>query len=51
MEHSKLCTHVYQLVRCDTIDTMIVSIPDLVLQRKAWASALSGIFNLAHVTK
>ena len=30
---------------------MIVSIPDLVLQRIAWVSPVSSIFNLAHVTK
>ena len=42
-----------KLVLCDidTIDTTIVSIPDLVLQRKAWVSPVLGIFNLVHVTK
>ena len=35
---------------CDTIDTTIVSIPDLVLQRKAWVSPVLGIYNLVHVT-
>ena len=38
---------------CDTTDITIVSIQDLVLQRKAWVSPvpIAGIFNLAHVTK
>ena len=40
-----VCVCVCVLVLRDTIDTTIVSIPYLVLQRKAWVSPVSGIFN------
>ena len=34
----------------DTTDNTIVSISDLVLQRKAWVLPVLGILNKAHVT-
>ena len=40
----RLCVHICVLVLCNTIDTTLVSIPNLVLQRKAWVSLVSGLF-------